>query len=110
MRKLETRKGREQDTLIQSNHLKMQSNAKWGSFDFPELTGKPKNFDDSWFKEKINTVMNARKNDINDQTAWAKCRHPVQCAFPAFSPLAKIFLIIATNVQAVSVIPCFSYQ
>ena len=79
---------------------------KGGSFDFPELKGEPKSFDDWQFREKINTVMNARKNDINDQTAWAKCRHTVQCAFTAFSPFAKNFLTIATNVQAVHI--CYS--
>src|SRR5271170_2236543 len=83
---------------------------KWGSFDFPELKGEPEDFDDSQFREKINTIMDARKNAINDQTAWAKCRHTIQCAFTAFSPFAKSFLTIAMNVQAVFVIPCLSYQ
>src|SRR5271156_4073262 len=54
--------------------------ARWGPFDFPELKGEPENFDDSLFREKINAVMDAHKNEINDQTAWVKCRHVVQCA------------------------------
>ena len=83
---------------------------KWGSFDFPELRGEPEDFDDSQFREKINTVIDARKNDINDQNAWAECRHAVQCAFTAFSPFAKNFLTIARNVQAVFVVPCLSHQ
>ena len=74
---------------------------KWGSFDFPELKGEPEDFDDSQFREKINIVMDARKTDINDETAWAKCKHAVQCAFTAFSPFAKHFLTIAKDVQAV---------
>jgi hypothetical protein len=80
---------------------------KWGSFDFPELKGEPEDFDDSQFREKINTVIDARKNDVHDQNAWAKCRNAVQCAFTAFSPFAKNFLTIATNVQAVFVVPLF---
>jgi len=74
---------------------------KWGSFHFPELKGEPEDFDDSQFREKINNIMDARKNDINDETAWAKCKHAVQCAFTAFSPFAKHFLTIAKEVQAV---------
>jgi len=74
---------------------------RWGSFDFPELKGEPEDFDDSQFREKINIVMDARKTDINDETAWAKCKHAVQCAFTAFSPFAKHFLTIAKDVQAV---------
>jgi hypothetical protein len=83
---------------------------QWGSFDFPELKGEPENFDDSLFREKINTVMEARQNDVNDQKAWAKCRHAVQCAFTAFSPFAKTFLTIAKEGQAVFATPCLSHQ
>jgi hypothetical protein len=81
----------------------------WGSFDFPELTGEPENFSDSEFREKINTVMDARKHEVNDQTAWAKCRDAVQCAFTAFSPFAKNFLTIAKEGQAVFTTPCVSH-
>ena len=77
------------------------NNDKWGSFHFPELKGEPEDFDDSQFREKINNIMDARKNDINDETAWAKCKPAVQCAFTAFSPFAKHFLTIAKEVQAV---------
>jgi|SRR5579862_2362723 len=83
---------------------------KWGSFEFPELKGEPADFDDSQFREKINTVIDARRNDINDQKAWAKCRNAIQCAFTAFSPFAKNFLTITINVQAVFVVPCLSHQ
>ena len=82
---------------------------KWGLFDFPELKGEPEDFNDSQFREKINTVMYAQRNDIIDQTAWEKCRHAVQCAFTAFSPFAKNFLTITKNIQAVSVILCLSH-
>jgi hypothetical protein len=77
------------------------NNDMWGSFDCPELEGEPKDFDDSLFREKINAVMDARKTLVSDRTAWAKCRHAVQCAFTAFSPFAKHFLTIAKDCQAV---------
>jgi hypothetical protein len=83
---------------------------QWGSFDFPELKGEPENFDDSLFREKINAVIEARKNDVNDHTAWAKYRYAVQCAFTAFSPFAKHFLSIAKDAQQVFVVPAFSHS
>src|SRR5437762_2120346 len=73
----------------------------WGSFDFPELKGEPEDFDDSLFRENINTIIDAQKNEVNDQTSWAKCKNAVQCAFTAFSPFAKNFLSIAKDGQAV---------
>ena len=84
---------------------------KWGSFNFPELKGEPKDFDDSLFREKINAVVETRKNNIKDPSAWEKCKDVVQCAFTAFSPFAKNFLTIAKEGQAVFAthIP-FSYQ
>ena len=74
---------------------------KWGSFDFPELKGEPEDFNDSLFREKINTVMIAQKTKVNDQSAWEKCRDATRCAFIAFSPFAKNFLTIAKEGQAV---------
>ena len=91
-------------------HAVKANEDKWGSFDFPELKGEPEDFDDSQFREKINTAIDARKKDVNDQNAWATCRNAVQCAFTAFSPFAKNFLTIATNAQSVLVIPRLSYQ
>jgi hypothetical protein len=82
---------------------------RWGSFDFPELKSEPKDFDDSLFREKVNTVMDARKNEALDQTAWTKCRHAIQCAFTAFSPLAKHFLTITKEGQAVFATSYLSY-
>ena len=77
----------------------------WGSFNFPELKGEPEDLDDSLFREKLNIVMDARKNEVNDRTAWAKCMHAVQCAFTAFSPFGKHFLDIVKEGQAVFAIP-----
>ena len=41
----------------------------WGSFDFLELKGEPENFDDSLFRDKIHTIIDAQKNEVNDQTS-----------------------------------------
>ena len=82
----------------------------WGSFNYPELKGEPKDLDDSLFREKINAVIDARKGAVNDRNAWAKCKNAVQCAFTAFSPFARNFLTIAKDVQAVFAIPYFSHQ
>jgi hypothetical protein len=83
---------------------------QWGSFDFPELNGEPEDFDDSLFREKINAVMDARETVVTDKTAWGRCKHAVQCAFTAFSPFAKHFLVIAKEGQAVSAIRNLSHQ
>jgi hypothetical protein len=82
----------------------------WGSFNYPELKGEPKDLDDSLFREKINAVIDARKSAVNDRNALAKCKNTVQCAFTAFSPFARNFLTIAKDVQAVFAIPYFSHQ
>jgi hypothetical protein len=74
---------------------------EWGSFDFPELKGEFENFNDSQFREKIATAMEARENKVNNRGAWSKCGHAVHCAFTAFSPFAKTFLIIAQQGQSV---------
>ena len=73
----------------------------WGSFNFPELGGEPEDFNDLLFREKINVILDNRKSEVKDQTAWQKCRHVVQCAFTAFSPFSKNFLTIAKDGQAV---------
>jgi hypothetical protein len=77
------------------------SGTRWGSFDFPELKGEPGDLNDLQFREKINSTLEARENEVKDRTAWAKCSHVVQCAFTAFSPFAKNFLTIAKEGQAV---------
>ena len=73
----------------------------WGSFEFPELNGEPEDFDDSLFRDKLNAVMDARESVVADRSAWARCKHTVQCAFTAFSPFAKHFLLIAKEGQSV---------
>lgn len=80
----------------------MQDTQKWGSFDFPELQGEPEDFNDSRFIDKINNIMEAQKNKVRDRGTWEKCRDALRCAFSAFSPFAKNFLTIASEVTTVS--------
>jgi hypothetical protein len=78
----------------------------WESFDFLDLSGEMEEFNDSQFRDKINTVLTRFKNSINDQTAWEKCGQAVRSVFTALSPFAKSFLLIAKEGQ--TVIPlCF---
>jgi hypothetical protein len=79
---------------------------QWGAFDFPELAGEPEGFDDSQFREKINTALEAQKNTIKDRTAWENCRRTVQRLFTASSPLAKNFLTIAQQGSSVIALLC----
>src|SRR5271154_5619707 len=74
---------------------------EWGVFDFPELKGEPESFDDSGFKDRIDTVLRARRDAMNDRTVLGKCGHALQRVFTAFSPFAKNFLTIASQGQSV---------
>ena len=74
-----------------------------GSFEFPELNGEPENFNDSRFRNKINEVLEARKNAFQDQKTWVKCQQAALSVFSALSPFAKNFLAIAKEGQAVIV-------
>jgi hypothetical protein len=79
----------------------------WGAFNFPQLKGEPEDFSDSLFRDRMNTVLEARKNVVENQSAWMKCNHAMQCAFTAFSPFAKHFLAIAKEGQSVRAFPEF---
>jgi hypothetical protein len=74
-----------------------------GTFD--ELSGEPKNYSDSLFRERINAVLEAQRNRVEDQTVLGKCQHTIQCAFTAFSPFAKHFLSIARDALSVLTYP-----
>ena len=76
-------------------HDAVKGKDKWGAFDFPDLKGEPEGFCDSEFKNKINAVLQSRKESMQGLSGWKKCEHAVQCAFTAFSPFAKNFLTIA---------------
>ena len=73
----------------------------WGGFDVSLLKGEPEDFNDSQFRDRVNMVLDARKDAVESRSAWAKCCRTFQCAFVAFSPFAKNFLAIAKQAQAV---------
>ena len=73
---------------------------QWGSFDLPDLSGEPLDFDDSLFRSKINEASTARKAAIKDQKSWGKCQ---QAALSVFSAFAKNFLTIVKDGQVVIV-------
>jgi hypothetical protein len=74
----------------------------WEFLDFPELEGEPLSFDQK-FLQKVNGLLESRKKDIKDETAWSKCRETIECVFTALAPFFKNFLTIATNVQSVHI-------
>lgn len=72
---------------------------QWGSFDLPELSGEPEDFNDSVFRDKINKVLE-EKNTIKDQSALERCKHAALRAFTVLSPFAKNFLKIVNEGQS----------
>src|SRR5271168_5036551 len=78
-----------------------QTNA-WEFLDFPELEGEPISFDQK-FLQNVNDLLDSRKKDIKDETAWSKCRETIECVFTALAPFAKNFLTIATTAQPVNI-------
>jgi hypothetical protein len=74
---------------------------QWGSFDYPELTGEPEDFQDSQFKAKLNAILELRKEHAKDKTPWEKCGHVIECVFTALSPFATNFLTIAKERSSV---------
>lgn len=82
---------------------------RWGSLDFPELQGEPKNFSDSLFS-KITEKMDSPGAILKDKDGWEKCMRLVRCAFATFGHFGKYFRIITENCQLVFAIPCLSQQ
>jgi hypothetical protein len=83
----------------------VKGHEKWGAFEFPDIPGEPKGFNDSKFKEKLDAVLESRNQAMKHLSGWGKCGHAIQYTFTAFSPFAKNFLTIATQGQSV-VTPC----
>jgi hypothetical protein len=77
-----------------------QQDSTWNFLEFRELEGEFESFDEQ-FLQSVNRMLESRKNDIRDETAWAKCRDTIECIFTALSPFFKNFFTIATNVQSV---------
>jgi hypothetical protein len=77
-----------------------QQDTTYNFLEFPELEGEHASFDDQ-FLQKVNHILESRKKDIKDETAWSKCRNTIECVFTVLSPFFKNFLSIATNIQSV---------
>ena len=73
----------------------------WASSDFEEISDEPEGFDDSRFKNKINTILISREKSIKDRKGWSKFTNAVECVFIALSPLAKNFLTATRGAQSV---------
>jgi len=86
-------------TLLEASLKGRQRN--WGSFEFPELSGEPEGFNDLKFRHKIEFALESRRNSVKDKTGWSRGRDIIECIFTALSPLAKNFLAIAKDGQAV---------
>ena len=82
-------------------HEAVNERDEWKAFDFPELSGEPEAFNDAQFKDKIDKVLHSRNPAMKELSGWGKCTYAIQCAFAAFSPFAKNFLLIAKDAQAV---------
>jgi hypothetical protein len=85
--------------LVTSIKASQQENTR-NFLDFPELDGEHASFDE-FFLQKVNHLLESRRDDIKDETAWSKCRNTIECIFTAFSPFFKNFLSIAKNAQSV---------
>jgi hypothetical protein len=72
-----------------------------GSFDFGDFDDESEAFDDSEFKNKINSILTLRETLIKDRKGWSTLTYAVECVFTAFSPFAKNFLTVAKNIQSV---------
>jgi hypothetical protein len=81
--------------------IKASHGYEWGSFEFPDLSGEPEDFNDSQFRDKINEALISRRRTVKDQNAWDICRQTALSVFSALSPFAKNFLKIAKDGQSV---------
>jgi hypothetical protein len=69
---------------------------KWASFEITQLTGEPKDFNDTTFLANINQVLDSHTNGRN-KSAWEKCKRTIECAFLTMSPFAKVLLEVAQS-------------
>jgi hypothetical protein len=77
-----------------------------GHLDFPELAGEPETFDFQ-FREKLNLILDSRKESIKDKSALSKCGDTIVGIFSALSPFAQNFLKIAKEGQSVNLLKLF---
>ena len=75
---------------------------EWADLDVSGLKGELEDVTSLQFRQKLDAVLDAKWKAQKDHTSWKKCSYAMQSCFIAFSPFAKNFLRIATNVQSVS--------
>jgi hypothetical protein len=73
-----------------------------GKVDFPELSGEPEQLD-SRFREKINNILESRREAAKDKSVFAKAGDIINGIYTAVSPFAKNFLSVAIQAQSVFV-------
>jgi hypothetical protein len=80
----------------------------WGSFEFTQLSGEPKDFNDTSFLAKINEVLDSQATGrITSKSAWEKCKRTLECAFLTMSPFAKVLLEMAQSNGASVSLPLY---
>jgi hypothetical protein len=66
----------------------------WQGIQLSTLEGEIQDLNDSHFRKHIDEALEVQNISINDQGAWEKCMHTIQCMITALSPFAKHFLTI----------------
>jgi hypothetical protein len=74
----------------------------WDASDFGEFNDEPDGFDDSQFKNKLNTILISREMSIKDRKGWSKFTYAVECVITAFSPLTKNLIMATKGAQSVT--------
>ena len=83
------------------NAVQNRQHRAWDSFEFKELSGEPKEFDDALFKSKIHAALESRRKAIKDQSLCTKTKQIIESIYTSLSPFAQNFLRIASNAQSV---------
>jgi len=73
----------------------------WGRFEFDDLQGEPAKFDDALFKSQIHKALDSRQRALKDYSLGSQAKRLIESIYTALSPLAKNFLMVATNAQSV---------
>jgi hypothetical protein len=66
----------------------------WQGIQLSTLEGEIQDLNDSHFRKHIDEALEVQNISINNQGAWEKCMHTIQCMITALSPFAKHFLTI----------------
>jgi len=74
--------------------IKAHGAESWQGIQLSTLEGEIQDLNDSNFRKHIDDALEAQNISINDQGAWEKCMHTIQCMITALSPFAKNILMI----------------